>query len=155
MYSINRKRIHHTREQLVHSFLMWMAKSIHLSIYLPVCLSSIYLLSIYLSLFFSFLYPLGFKCTCLSWSHPQFMEYHHLSMEWPSFFSRKKSILICFPFTHHSQSPCPPPIGIYSNVFNIVLPIHLTHVYLDIWATLTKIHKAVLCGCVIHKWIGL
>lgn len=50
-YSINRKLIHHTRGQLVHSFLMWMAKSIHLSIYLPVCLSSIYLLSIYIFFF--------------------------------------------------------------------------------------------------------
>lgn len=53
----------------------------------------------------------------------------------------------------HSPFPIalPSSIGIHSNIFNVVPPIHLMDPYLDIWAPLQK-YKADVCGCVTHKW---
>lgn len=72
-------------------------------------------------------------------------------MEGLSFYKKNMFAFLFFPFIHHSQSHCPPPLGIHSNVFNIVFPIHLTCLF-SYMSTLTKIHKTVLCGCVIYKW---
>lgn len=110
-YSINRKLIHHTRGQLVHSFLMWMANlSIYLSTYLCVYHPSTY----YLSIFFSFIYPLGFKCACLNWVPPSVhgvsSSFHGMAL----FLFKKKINFNVFSLHPPFPISCLPPIGIYS-----------------------------------------
>lgn len=148
-YGSNRKLIRHTREQLVLSFWMWKAKFIiYLSINLSINHLSINHLSTYhLSLIFFFFVSFGIQVHMLELIpfsvHGISSSIHGMTL---FLFKKKYLILMFFPFTHHSQSSCPPPIGIRSNIFNTVLPIHLTDVYLDIWAHLQKYTKLFYVG---------
>lgn len=80
------------------------------------------------------------------------MEYYHLSVEEPSRFFKKKNFyfIVFFPSLPFFHPPfpilLPSSLGIHSNIFNIVLAIHLTDPYLDIWAPLQKYTRLLYVG---------